>query len=90
MNDNNDKANAIIEAIMPEFPTIRDLMDQAKLLPIDMMRLLYQVLNIQKMSGYGSVKLTVKNGDVISISGENTFISEKELLRNLRVKENHP
>jgi hypothetical protein len=85
---NEEKAKAIIEATMPHLWMIKEGMERINMLEVDVLRMLYLVENIQKVSKWGKVTITVKDGEVIAISGENNFISESELKRNLNKYQN--
>lgn len=88
MIDNDDKAKAIIEATMPNLWLLKEAMDRINVLEVDILRALYLIENIQKVSKWGKVTINVKDGEVISVSGENNFISENELKRNLNKYQN--
>lgn len=86
--DNEAKAQAIIELSFPNLWMIKNLMEDVKIVDVDLLRALYSIKNIQNMSGYGKVTINVKNKEVISVIGESSFISEAELIRNLKKYEN--
>ena len=88
MNDNDKKAQEIIESTMPDLWMIKELMEKSGMLDLDMLRTLYLIENIQKVSKWGKVIINIKNGDIVSITGENNFITEKELTRNLKMYKN--
>lgn len=82
--DNEAKAQAIIESAFPNLWIIKQLMDEVSMVDVDLLRALYLIQNIQKVSGYGTVTLNIKNKEIISVSGENKFISQSELMKNLK------
>lgn len=86
--DNSTKAQAIIESSMPGLWMIKELMDEIKMVDIDLLRALYLIENIQKVSKWGKVIISIKGGEIISITGENNFITEAELQRNLKMYRN--
>jgi hypothetical protein len=88
MTDNDQKAKEIIEATMPDLWMIKELLDKNNILGIDLLRTLYLIENIMNISKWGKVIISIKNGEVVSISGENNFITESELKRNLKVYKN--
>lgn len=88
MTDNDKKAQEIIEATMPNLWMIKELMERANIIDLDLLRALYLIENIQKVSKWGKVTISIKDGEVVAISGENNFITEKELLRNLKIYKN--
>lgn len=88
MTDNDKKAQEIIEATMPNLWMIKVLMERANIIDLDLLRALYLIENIQKLSKWGKVTISIKDGEVVAISGENNFITEKELMRNLKTYKN--
>lgn len=86
--DNDKKAQAILEACMPQIVMLKEAMERVNIPEVDLLRALYLIENIQKISGWGNVKITIKNKEIISITGENSFISEGELKRNLKAYTN--
>lgn len=88
MNDNDTKAQAIIESSMPGLWMIKELMEKINMVDIDLLRTLYLIENIQKISKWGKVIISIKGGEIISITGENNFITETELQRNLKMYKN--
>lgn len=86
---NDDKARALLEVAMPNLLLIKDAMDRADMLEIDLLRALYLIENIKSVSQWGKVIIKVSAGEITSVSGENTFIAEKELRRNLKTIQNN-
>jgi hypothetical protein len=86
--NNDQKAKAIIEATMPNLWIIKELMDSINMLDVDLLRTLYLIENIQRISKWGNVKITIQNGEVTSITGETKFIAENELQRNFKTYQN--
>lgn len=86
--DNEAKAQAIIQSAFPNLWVIKELMDEVGIVEIDIVKALYSIKNIQNMSKYGKVTINIKDGEIISISGESSFITESELMRNLKKYEN--
>lgn len=85
---NDAKAKAILEATMPEVLIIKEALEKINMVEVDLLRALYLIENIQKVSGWGKVTITVKGGEIIGVQGENSFISENELKRNLKMYKN--
>ncbi len=85
---NDKKAKAIIESTMPNLWMIKELMDEINMVDVDLLRALYLIENIQKVSKWGKVVISVKDGEIVSVTGENNFISENELKRNLKMYKN--
>lgn len=86
--DNEAKAQTIIETAFPNLWMIKELMDTVKMVDVDLVRALYLIQNIQKVSRWGKVVISVKDGEVVSVSGENNFITNRELERNLKKYQN--
>ena len=88
MTDNDKKAQEIIEATMPSLWMIKEVMERASIVDVDLLRALFLIENIQKVSRWGKVIISIKDGEVVAISGENNFITDKELMRNLKTYKN--
>jgi hypothetical protein len=88
MIDNDAKAKEIIESCMPNLWLIKQLMDQINMVDVDLVRALYLIENIQRISKWGKVTISIKDGEITGVSGENNFISESELKRNLTKYQN--
>jgi hypothetical protein len=80
---NDEKMRELLDATMPDVMAIKDLLDKSSIPFMDLARTLFLIDNVKRVSKWGGVKITIKNGEVVSITGENTFISEKELVNNL-------
>lgn len=86
--DNEAKAQAIIQSAFPNLWVVKELMEEVGMVEVDLVKALYSIKNIQNMSKYGKVTINIKDGDIISILGESSFISESELVRNLKKYQN--
>ncbi len=85
---NETKAKAIIESVMPDLWMLKEEMDKINMLEVDLLRALYLIENIQRVSRWGKVIISIKDGEIVSVTGENNFISENELKRNLKMYKN--
>jgi hypothetical protein len=83
MNNNDDRMDQLLSVAAPELKAIKDLMDQTNTMAIDIIRSLYLVDMIKKVTRYGKVGFTIKDGEIVSVWHEGQFISEKELTNNL-------
>ena len=83
MKNNDEKMRTLLEQAMPDVLTIKDLLDEQEIMLVDLMRVLFLVKNVKTVSKWGKVTINVKEGEVTSIQGENTFITERELVRNI-------
>lgn len=86
--DNEQKAREIIEAAFPNLWMLKEAMDNVDMVDVDLLRALYLIGNIKQLSGWGKVTISVKDKQIVSVTGENNFISETELRRNLKKYEN--
>jgi hypothetical protein len=83
MTDNNDRMDQLLEATMPDIKAIRDLMVESEVMAIDVLKALYFISNIKKISKYGKVGFTIKNNEIVAVWQEQQLISDKELVKNL-------
>lgn len=82
--NNDDKMRQLLETTMPDLLVIYDLMHQNDILPYDVMRALYLIANIKRISKYGKVSFIIKNNEIVSVNQEQALITEKELRENLK------
>jgi hypothetical protein len=88
MTENDQKAQSIIESAFPNLWMLKEAMDDVGILDVDLLRALYLVGNVKKVSKWGKVTISVKDGEIVSVTGENNFISQGELKRNLNKYQN--
>lgn len=81
MKQNNEQMRSLLEAAMPELLMLKDLMDANDIDTTDVMRTLYLVANIKKLTQWGRVIITLKNGNITHVAQEQQFLSDKELSR---------
>lgn len=62
----------MLKAVRPELFVIMDLMDQTNINPIVVWRVLRQLNNIALGTGYGTVTVSVENGKVTFVRGEDS------------------
>jgi hypothetical protein len=86
--DNEAKAQTIIETAFPNLWMIKELMETVNMVDVDLVRALYLIQNIQNVSRWGKVTISVKDGEIVSVTGENNFITNRELERNLKKYQN--
>jgi len=76
---NEDKMLELLKAAMPELLILKEMIE-ANDIPIqDVMRALYLLSNVKKVAQWGKVIITIKNGEIVAVSQEQQFISEREL-----------
>lgn len=81
--NNDERMDTILEAVAPHIKAIKDLLEQGMATPVDILRALYLIENVKKISRYGKVGFTIKDGEIVSVWQEQQMISEKELLKNI-------
>lgn len=81
--NNDEKMNQLLEVAAPHLKAINDLITETNTTPVDIIRALFLIQDVQRISRYGKVGFTIKDGEVIHVWSQQQMISEKELRRNL-------
>lgn len=71
----------MLKAVRPELFVIMDLMDQTNINPIVVWKVLRQLNNIALGTGYGTVTVSVENGKVTFVRGEDSDKVNEMLIR---------
>lgn len=81
--NNNDRMNELLNTFAPHLKAINDLIEETNTTPVDVLRALFLIKDVQQISRYGKVGFTIKDGEVIHVWSQQQMISEKELRKNL-------
>lgn len=78
---NEDKALSILEAAFPDVLIIKQMMDANDIPYQEVMRALYLVSNIKKVAQWGKVAFVIKNGEIVTVTQEQQFVTQREMER---------
>jgi len=78
---NDEKANALLKEALPDLYFIKELVEQNDIPYQDVMRALVLVANVKKLSQWGKITFLLKDGEIVSVSQEQQFITTRELER---------
>lgn len=81
--NNDERMNELLESFAPHLKAINDLIIQTNTTPVDVLRCLFLIKDVQNISRYGKVGFTIKDGEVVHVWSQQQMISEKELTKNL-------
>ena len=75
MTDNDKKMMELLEASMPEYLLMKQMIDNNEINLQDVMRALYLITNIKQVTRWGKVTFLIQDGRIVSVSQEQQFKS---------------
>jgi len=81
MSKNDEKANTILKSALPDLFMIKEIVDSNDIPIQEVMRMLYLISNIKKMTQWGKVVILIKDGEIVAVQQEQQFITSRELER---------
>jgi predicted methyltransferase len=76
IKDNTTRMEELLKAVLPELWIIWEIIEQHDIPVQDVMRMLYLISNIKKISQWGRVIVTIKQGNIIAVSQGQKFVSD--------------
>lgn len=79
--NNDEKMKQMLEKVMPDVLYIHQIMEENNIPAEDIVKALYLIANVKKMTQWGKVTILIKDREIVSVTQEQQFITSRELER---------